>query len=59
MAGKMNRRNVDILCVPLIKYMGSKDRNTDKESKLPSSGTNRWRNGTGLILKESRIECIT
>lgn len=55
----MNRRKVDILCVPLIKYMGSKDRNTDKESKLPSSGTNRWRNGTEVILKESRIECIT
>ncbi|KAK2891998.1 hypothetical protein Q8A73_017663 [Channa argus] len=54
----MQRRKVDILCVQGTRWKGSKARSLGAGFKLFYHGSDRWRNGVGVILKEELVRNV-
>ena len=58
LAGIMERRKVDILCVQETKWKGSKARSLGGGFKLLYHGVDGRRNGVGIILKEDYAKSV-
>ena len=56
LADMMQRRKVDILCVPETKWMGCNARSIGGGFKLFYHGVDGRRNGVGVILKEDYVK---
>ena len=58
LADMMERRNVDILCLPETKWKGSKARNIGGGCKLFYNGADRRKNGIGIVMREELAENV-
>ena len=56
LAGMMERRNVDILCLQETKWIGSKARNIGGGCKLFHNGAVGRKNGIGIVMRESWLK---
>ena len=58
LAGLMERRNVDILCLQETKWKGSKARNIGGGCKLFYNGADGRKNGIGIVAREELAESV-
>ena len=58
LAGMMERRNVDILCLQETKWKGSKARNIGGGCKLFYNGADGRKNGIGIVLRKELAESV-
>ena len=58
LAGMMDRRNVDILCLQKTKWKGSKTRNIGVGCKQFYNRSDGRRSGIGIVMKEELVESI-
>ena len=58
LADMMERRNVDILCLQVTKWQGSKARNIGGGCKLFYNGADGRKNGIGIVVREELAESV-
>ena len=58
LADMMERRNVDVLCLPETKWKGIKARNIGGGCKLFYNGADGRKNGIGIVMREELAESV-